>query len=250
LKKHIEQLIVFLHVKSIPNEIKQYRLTYTEFIRERNAEPSFNDYINELVENEQKYPLLNFFTLTRNQIENIQLIYPIVNFTNYLLQKYNHRILRNEAATNDIQYYLTSNDEHNSSIAILGYLQTLAKLQNTIVNYYRQIDQPVNELIEDEKTRLQLIQSLTSEHLLELNSETMFDILSNDGFVMNYEYDKTKEILYGYDEIEIKLRNMISKIRLIGTDKLYFFNYQFELYNQDVLLFNDIRWVGVLLYFY
>ncbi|CAF1122804.1 unnamed protein product [Didymodactylos carnosus] len=234
-EKHIEQTIVFLHIESIPNKIKQYRLAYTEFIRERNSEPSFNDYIHELVENEQKYPLLSFFTVTRSdndindefcskfyllryenvypitdfvlkhlvQFEIIQLAYPIVNFTNYLLQKYNHRLLRNEAATSDIQYYLTSNDERqvseqfcqawyrltlneiryncqiikfsreqsieqfskstklaffllnaskdNSSIAILGCLQTLAKLQNTIVNYYRQIDQPVNELIEDEK---------------------------------------------------------------------------------------------------
>ncbi|CAF1303843.1 unnamed protein product, partial [Didymodactylos carnosus] len=124
-EKRLEQTIVLPHIQSVPNEIKQYRLAYSEFIRENHAEPPFYDYINELVENEQRYPLLNFLTVTRStnnivnefhtkfyllryeelypitdyvlkhllEIEQIQFIYPIVNFTNYLLQKYNHRIL-------------------------------------------------------------------------------------------------------------------------------------------------------------
>ncbi|CAF3507114.1 unnamed protein product [Rotaria sp. Silwood1] len=65
-EKHIEQNVVLPHVQSLSNEIKQYNLSYSEFIRENHAQPQLIDYINELVENEQKYPLLNFLTIVRS----------------------------------------------------------------------------------------------------------------------------------------------------------------------------------------
>ncbi|CAF1601616.1 unnamed protein product, partial [Didymodactylos carnosus] len=64
--KHIEQTIVLLHIQAIPDDAKQYRLSSSDFIRENNAEPSFSEYINELVENNQQYPLLNFLPVTRS----------------------------------------------------------------------------------------------------------------------------------------------------------------------------------------
>ena len=40
--------------------------------------------------------------------ENIQYLYPIVTFTNYLIHKFNHRLKRNDAAETTIEYYLTN----------------------------------------------------------------------------------------------------------------------------------------------
>ena len=65
-------------------------------------------------------------------------------------------------------------------------------------------------------------------------------ILKNS-LVINYEYGKGKDIIYDYEEIEITLRNMISCLPLIDTEKLRFLNYQFELYSENTSLINDVR---------
>lgn len=150
-EKYIEQNIVMLHIQSISDEIKQYRLNYSKFVRENSAEPQFSDYINELVENEQNDPLLNFLTITRSnndivtefrskfyllqyekkypitdyvlkhliELEQIQYLYPIVNFTNYLLQKYNHRISKHGASTYELDYYIRNDEDNNKLIVPL-----------------------------------------------------------------------------------------------------------------------------------
>ncbi|CAF1410957.1 unnamed protein product [Didymodactylos carnosus] len=337
-EKHIEQTLVFKHIQSISNEIKQYKVAFIDFVRKENAEPIFNDFVNELAENEEKYTLLNFFSVTkinnatldefrstfqllpyaRNlypltdyilqhlpEIENLSLLFPLVQFCNLLLDKFNHRISRDDAATNDIGFYLTNNQDNilslafeqfrtawyqltlkevqyncqsrkpdregsiesfsknvklaffllntskdDSSICLLGCFQTLAKLQNVIVNYFRQINEPMTEIIENEKKRPTLVQKIKPEHTLNLNVREFISILDRDGFMVNHEYGKSKEVLYDFDQIESRLRFIIGKIRLIDPDKFIFFNlvlchitiaYQFELYNQDVSLFNDIR---------
>ncbi|CAF4182046.1 unnamed protein product [Didymodactylos carnosus] len=149
-EKHIEQTLVFKHIQSISNEIKQYKVAFIDFVRKENAEPIFNDFVNELAENEEKYTLLNFFSVTkinnatldefrstfqllpyaRNlypltdyilqhlpEIENLSLLFPLVQFCNLLLDKFNHRISRDDAATNDIGFYLTNNQDNILSLA-------------------------------------------------------------------------------------------------------------------------------------
>ncbi|CAF3031874.1 unnamed protein product, partial [Rotaria sp. Silwood2] len=65
--------------------------------------------------------------------------------------------------------------------------------------------------------------------------------LINDSLVLNYQYGKSKDIIYDYEEIEITLRNMISKLVLIDTEKLNFLTYQFELYGENTSLINEVR---------
>ncbi|CAF4175985.1 unnamed protein product, partial [Rotaria sordida] len=330
-EKHIEQNIVLPHIQSVSDEIKQYNLNYSEFIRENNAQPQLIDYINELVENEEQYPLLNFLTITRSnndivkefrskfyllqyeklypitdyvlkhlaELEQIEYMYPIINFTNYLLQKYNHRILRNEASTKELDFYIKSdiNDKKlfslfeqfrqawyglklndvqldcthikidrtqsseqfsksrklaffllnrstdNSSFEILGCLHTLAKFQNNIINFYKHITNPQVSYDDSERKQPEIeIQKITKEHLLVISPEIIDTILREEnGYIINYEYGKTKEVIYDYDEIETRLCNRINRIRSIDTENFNYFNYQFELYHQEVSLFNDIR---------
>ncbi|CAF3507128.1 unnamed protein product [Rotaria sp. Silwood1] len=226
-------------------------------------------------------------------------MYPIINFTNYLLQKYNHRILRTEASTKELDFYIRSdiNDKKlfslfeqfrqawyrlklddvqldcthikidrtqsmeqfsksrklaffllnrstdNSSFEILGCIHTLAKFQNNIINFYKHItnSQILYEDIERKQPAIE-IQKITKEHLLLVSPEIIDKILREEnGYIINYEYGKTKEVIYDYDEIEARLCNRINRIRSIDTANFNYFNYQFELYHQDISIFNDIR---------
>ncbi|CAF3484319.1 unnamed protein product [Rotaria sp. Silwood1] len=52
---------------------------------------------------------------------------------------------------------------------------------------------------------------------------------------------KGRDIIYDYDEIEIYLRNRISSLILIDTDRFRCVNYQFDLYGENTSLTNDVR---------
>ncbi|CAF1092976.1 unnamed protein product [Adineta steineri] len=152
LEKVLEEKLIFNHIDSIANEINQYKIAYAEYIREQNTETIFIDFIDEIFQDETKYPLLNFFNITNiytsnpinefrirlqtipygdttypvttflmkrlNDYTNIQYLYSIVQFTNYLIEKFNHRIKRNDAAETSISYYLT----HGSDCEIISQL--------------------------------------------------------------------------------------------------------------------------------
>jgi hypothetical protein len=66
MEKSIEENII-----SFTDEINQYRVAYTEFIRERDVQPHLIDYIDELRSNEQIYPLLSYFNKSRIMTQQI-----------------------------------------------------------------------------------------------------------------------------------------------------------------------------------
>ena len=141
----LEQKIVFTHIDSVANEIVAYKQSYTLFIQKRDADPSLENFIDEVSEDEKCYPFLNFFNTTTfytsNPLDqfiskvqglphaeqtypvttflikrlddylNIQHLYSIVVFTNYLIDKFNHRIKRNDAAERKINHYLTTGND-------------------------------------------------------------------------------------------------------------------------------------------
>ncbi len=330
LEKLFEEKLIFNHIDSIANEINQYKITYAEYIRQRNEEETFDDFANEIFQDENKYPLLNFFNLTNiytsnpinefrirlqtipygdksypvttflmkhlKHYSNIQYLYPIIIFTNYLIEKFNHRIKRNDASETPISYYLThgsdcetinrlykqfihawyklnlnevrygcqttkfelpsteedfaqntkiamillNTSKDDSSILLAACLKTIGELQNEIVHFFH------NKIVNDaDNNRYREnaipIQSIRPEHILHLDEDVISTKLINDGFTINYQYGKSKDIIYDYEEIEITLRNMIGCLPLIDTDKLRFLNYQFELYSENTSLINDVR---------
>ncbi|UJR36511.1 hypothetical protein I4U23_029232 [Adineta vaga] len=330
LEKLLEEKILFNHIESIANEINQYKTAYSEYIRQQDAEATLNDYVDEIFQDERKYPLLTFFNITniytsnpinefRNKLQtipysdetypvttflmkrladytNIQHLYAIVTFTNYLIEKFNHRIKRNEASETAIAYYLThgtdcetmtelykefvhawyklnfnevrygcqtakfelpiskedfathtklamvllNTTKDNSSILLAGCLRTIGELQNEIVHFFH------NRILNDaENNRYQEnsipIQSIRPEHILYLDASVISTKLITDGFTLNYQYGKSQDIIYDFEEIELTLRNMIGCLPLIDTEKLRFLNYQFELYSENTALINDVR---------
>ncbi|CAM2726708.1 unnamed protein product [Rotaria socialis] len=329
IEQLIEQKIIFAHIDSITTEIAEYKKAYAEFIQERDSKPSIESFVDELFEDEQQYPLLTFFNVTTfhttNPLDafilkmqtlpyaeksypittflfkrfedyvNIQHLYPIIVFTNYLIEKLNYRIKRIDAAETKIIHYLTTgNDQHvmkqyydaylhawyslklkevrygcqtpkfertvakehfaestsiatlllntskdESSLLLAASIKTIADLQNEIVNYFHN---NINNVISTETKRKKIpLQSIQLENILRLDRIELSEKLVDDSLVINYQYGKGRDIIYDYEEIEITLRNMISSLALIDTEKLRFLNYQFELYGENTSLINDVR---------
>ncbi|CAF3368108.1 unnamed protein product [Rotaria socialis] len=323
IEKLIEKNLIFKHIDSIENEITEYRQIYATFIQKQKSLESF---IDELFEDEQRYPLLNFFNVTTfhtsNPLDefilkiqnlpyadktypvttyllkrlddcmNIQYLYSIVVFINYLIEKFNHRIKRTDAMNIKISYYLTQDADRditgklfddfldawyaltleevrygsqtfkfkrdlpkekyaeNTSMAMLlltssrddtmilpACLKTIADLQNEIFNYFHNT---IETTARTKRKRVPL-QSIRLEHVLSLDRNFLSRKLIDDSLVLNYQYGKSKDIIYDYEEIEITLRNMISKLVLIDTDKLNLLTYQFELYGNEASLINEVR---------
>ncbi|CAF2137558.1 unnamed protein product [Rotaria magnacalcarata] len=330
LEKLIEERLIFAHINSVPTEINEYKRSFAEYTQKQSERSRLEYFVDELFENEPKYPLLKFFNLTNiyatnpiekfrtklqaipyseklypittflmNRLEtyeNIQYLYPIVTFTNYLIHKFNHRLKRNDAAVQTIEYYLTNGPdcettsklyksfldawyelnlkevrydcqtaklEHvqekenfakNTMIAVVllnaskdatsillaACLITIGKLQNEVVNYFH------NTLSTDLSGRRRQehivpVQSIRREHLFEINADEISQQLVTDSFMINYEYGKSRDIIYDYDEIELVLRNKISNLPMIDTEKLQYLNYQFELYGENSSLITDVR---------
>lgn len=325
----LEQKLIFTHIDSIANEIVEYRHAYAHFIQERDAQPSLESFVDELFEDQQQYPLLNFFNITTfytsnpldefmlkiqtipyaeqtypvtsfllkrlNDYVNIQHLYPIVVFTNYLIDKFNHRIKRNNAAETKLLYYLTTGDDQHvtkqlfdaflhawyslnlkevrygcqapkfemivskekfaestsvatlllntsrddSSLLVAACLKTVAELQNEIVSYFHNTVEHTIGI--DTKQKRVPLQSIRPEHILRLDRNDLSKKLVDDSLVLNYQYGKSRDVIYDYEEIEITLRNIIGSLVLIDTEQLRFLNYQFELYGENTSLINDVR---------
>ncbi|CAF0807414.1 unnamed protein product [Didymodactylos carnosus] len=335
-EKQFEETVLFSHIESVITEIDEYKTIYIQYVRQRKSE-ELNDFIDELIENNEKYPLLQYLNVTNtqctiddfnsklqmtvrdsdlyypitsfilrrlNECQNIKHLFPIVRFTNYLLQKFNHRITRNDAATYPIAFYLNNTkenpDEHDqrlfrqlfddfkeawfqlkldevaygcqvrpfhldpntkdgfeketklayvllnttkddSSIILAGCLIKLAQYQNDIVGHF--IQKTINS--NDQNTRhiqqQQTIQNVKNEQLFQMDSDNFLQLLYDDGFVIDYNYGKSKSILYDFDEIEIKLKHLIEHLCVFDLTKFTFLNYQHELFNEDSTLITDIR---------
>ena len=330
LEKVIEEKLLFKHMDSIVEEINQYKVAYANFIQEQDNEVTLEHFVDELYQDEEKYPYLSFFNVTNiytaNPIDefstrlqnipygdtkypvttflikrlgdyaNIQYLHPIVTFSNYLIEKFNHRIKRNDASTTPILYYLThgpdsetmtslyqgflqawyslrleklqygcqmptfqrpsekedfaadtklamvllNTTKDDSSILLAACLRSIGELQNEIVHFFHKkvLHQDSNERY---RRNAIPIQSIRPEHMLHLDSNVISKKLLNDGLTINYQYGKGKDMIYDYEEIEITLRNLISGLQLIDTEKMRFLNYQFELYSENTSLINDVR---------
>ncbi|CAF5199653.1 unnamed protein product, partial [Rotaria magnacalcarata] len=240
-------------------------------------------------------PITTFLFKRFADYVNIQHLYAIIVFTNYLIEKLNYRIKRIDAAERKIIHYLTTgNDQHimkqyydaylhawyslklkevrygcqtpkfertvakehfaestsiatlllntskdESSLLLAASIKTLADLQNEIVNYFHN---NINNVINTETKRKSVpLQSIQLENILRLGRIELSEKLVDDSLVINYQYGKGRDIIYDYEEIEMTLRNMISSLVLINTEKLHFLNYQFELYGENTSLINDVR---------
>jgi hypothetical protein len=153
IEQLIEQRLIFPHVDSIMNEIGNYRRAYVDLVQKFDTEISLSNYIDELRQNNERYPLLSYFNVNRiltanpldefrlkmrslpfgdkmyplstfllkrlDEYANIQYLYPIMEFSKYLIDKYNHRIQRNNAAVMTIADVLRKGDLDSQNMSVL-----------------------------------------------------------------------------------------------------------------------------------
>ncbi|CAF3346168.1 unnamed protein product [Rotaria sp. Silwood2] len=331
LEKLIEEKLILPHINSVINEIKEYRTAYADFVYGDNKNLIFENVVDELIEDNEKYPLLNFFNVTnihsidfiddfhiklqllpdfertyplttfllkhRFDYDNIQYLFPIIKFTNYFIENLNHRIKRNVAMTTTISQYLKTNSDakiiyeqflkawykinlneiyydqrkykfqryeskytfedktnismfllnksnDNESMIVAACLQTIGNLQNNIIHYYH--SHIGNYTSNDDQYfhhhhHIVTLQSIQQKHLFQFDTNKIRKLLVEKGLMINYSYGMSKDIIYDYKEIEWALRNEISCLPLIDIKNMRFFNYQFEFYDENVSLINDIR---------
>jgi hypothetical protein len=313
LEQFIEDKLIIPHLGAVISEIREYKLLYADFVYGNNKDKEIINFINELVEDHDKYPLLHFFNITNihsidiiddfhrrlqvlpdykktyplttfllerlSDYENIAYLYPIIRFMNYLMQQFDHRISRNIAKTRTIadclkdnsdletiykqfldvwfkislkgknilqhfpskpnfenrttiSMFLLSKFNENENMIPTDCLHTLANLQNDIVHYIH------SDVI---NFRAIPIQSIQQKQLFDFGTNKMRKLLVEKCMMINYEYGMSQEMIYDYDEIEWILRNEISCLPLIDVKNMRYFNYQFELYDENVSLINDIR---------
>ncbi|CAF1662632.1 unnamed protein product [Rotaria sp. Silwood1] len=127
-----------------------------------------------------------------------------------------------------------------NSLLLIACIKTISDLQNNIVQQFYNI---MNSNSADKRVQPQTVplQSLQPKHLLCLDNDMISRKLMNDASVVNYEYGKGKDIIYDFEEIEFMVREKISCLPLIDTDKIHYMSYQFELYEENASLISDIR---------
>ena len=317
LEKQIEDQLILPHIRSVVSEIREYKSYYADLIYGNEKQHAMVNFVDELVDDQEKYPLLHFFNVTTihsiNLIEdchnrlrlltnhkqthpltafvlarlgdydNIPYLYPIISLTNRLVQQLNHRINRDDAKTKAISHYLTDDAnlksiyeqfcEHWSKInreklhlqnlqqqqvkfdadtkvstfllnqskdsdsrILITCLRTLANLQNEIVDYFHSHFQDY-----ENQSRVIPIQSIQRRHLFNYGTDKMRKFLVEKALVINPHYGMGEEIIYNFDEIESILRSEISSLPRIDVEHMSYFDYQFELYDENVSLVNNIR---------
>ena len=316
LEKRIEDQLILPHIRSVISEMREYKSSYVDFVYGEEKQHSIVNFIDELVEDEKTYPLLHFFNVTNihsinlidhcynrlrlltdhqqthplstflltrlSHYENIPHLYPIISFTNRLMQQLNHQIKRDDAKNRSIASYLKNdrnldtsykqfrdvwskidrkelhledsrgwdqfNDdtkistfllnssEDSESKVLISCLQTLANLQNEIVDHFR-----LWPRYDEQHSPLIPIQSIQQRHLFNFGTDKMREFLVQSALMINYEYGMSEEIIYNFDEIESTLQNEISSLPQIDVRHISYFDYQFELYDENVSLINQIR---------
>ncbi|CAF1519831.1 unnamed protein product [Adineta ricciae] len=169
-EKYVENQVIIPHIGSIDNEIREYKLAYNKYVKGGNTDLTLYELIDELVNDENTYPLLSFFNTTKNHIinpvdsfqiklqtlpgadkkypmtmfffkqsddyENIRYLYPIITFVEYLRQKFNYRITRKDAERKTIEEVLSKDSDKTSSKLYENFIEAWyqLKLKEVYVN--------------------------------------------------------------------------------------------------------------------
>jgi hypothetical protein len=147
-EKLVEEELVLPNSDSVISQITNYKLIYADFVYKNDKKDYLINFVNELVEDDKQYPFLEFFNVTNihsidiidhfynklqlqpnykikyplttiilkrfSDYQNIQYLYPIVKFINYLMQQFNHRIKRADANMKTIADCLKNNSNLES----------------------------------------------------------------------------------------------------------------------------------------
>ena len=276
----LDELIVS-HSDSVIIKIKQYQSAYLDFVFGKEKNNQLITFSNELIEDNDKYSLLNYFNFTNihlinvvdhfykqfqlqinyktkypitnliferlSNYDNIQYLYPIVQLVNQLVQKYDHQIKRTDA----------------NKKTIADYLKTDTNLETTFNNCLDAWYMIKLEEVERVRPELQyeVKECNLSMFLLNKNSEedtmaimntikTLVDLQNNvfDRFYSIVSKSKTTEIST-HQIIPIQLiqpkhlfNHGTNKMRQLLIEKALVINYTYGNSEEIIYNYDEIEW--------
>ena len=136
LERLIEEELIIPNIGSVIGTIKDYKVAYANFVFGENKKNHLINFVNEVVEDNEQYPILQYFNLTNihsidiidnfshklqlqanyketyplttfilkrlSEFHNIRHLYPVIRCINYLMQKLDHKIKRTDASKRTI----------------------------------------------------------------------------------------------------------------------------------------------------
>ena len=137
-----------------------------------------------------------------------------------------------------LSLYLLNTSADNDSSFLLACMQTLAKLQNDLVESGNSAISSSSTTDQKRKIRLQ---SMQKGDFFTLGSDEIRRHIVNNALTVNCAYGSGRDLHYDFEEIEWMLSDKISVLQLIDTKSLRFFQYQYELYDSSCSLIQDVR---------
>ena len=298
LNKSFEEIVILPLIQSVDTVTKDYKKFYADNYKKQHEEDDITDCVDEVKLNKQKYPLLEFFNylnipnfdefankylllignegvglplldfvLKRHQeLAHISSLPTIVDFSNYLMKKFNYKISRDNAITtpmnelftedktikdmfkefedkwnklklkevyvgcqrknfqkinsdNNLSLFLPNNNKDESGILIAGTMIALAMLQNEFLYIAKKASNPkksMEEIIAEEKDNMDLIQTVKQDQVIDISKDQILDDIVKNGYVHNYGYGKSREIIYDFEEIEAKLHQYANGKKILN----------------------------------
>jgi len=147
-------------------------------------------------------------------------------------------------ADKNLSLFLPNINKDESGILIVGTMISLAVLQNEFIYMTKRASNPTKNLetiIKEESENMEILQTVKVDQVINISKEQITKDILQNGYIHNFEYGKGREIIYDFEEIENKLHQYSNGRKIINEEKLILMNYQFELYNEAVSIFSEIR---------
>jgi hypothetical protein len=249
-------------------EISEPPYPYYEFFRITEA-PTYKSMAQAFSMYEKKHQLilLKIFIENQSELKNLKYFYPIIRFSNYLLEKFSFTISRSEAMNTPIRNYI--NEDRHLSELLQSFLKSWKKLKiglqfdchilekpnfdegyplsyflvdNFASGHGVYITSALKELskIQNHMIRLCIkdiekiqkdypIQSLTEKDIITFSiSKTD---LTRQCSINCPEYSKGKHIFYDFERIQLNITKDLRNKKILNTETLNYMNFQFELLN-------------------
>jgi hypothetical protein len=222
-----------------------------------------------------QYKLVKLFLNIEDQIKKIRSLFPLINFSNRMIQKFSHQISRDEANKIQIKQELNNVTE----VYFTEFIDAWNKITDNELYYKghkltKEVitdESPLSAILLDDKEEgggmciaaaisyLSKLQNRIMARITNKKTEGKYppqkvkkeDILDSSCldekklakyFINNPNYGAGCEIIFDFDKLQNAILMEVSKKKFISISKLQFIHYQFELINlNESSIINDIR---------
>ena len=144
----------------------------------------------------------------------------------------------------NLSTFLLSTHKDESGNLLVGTMISLANLQNEFIYATKVANNPnksLETIVQEERTNLDIIQTIRTDQVIDISKDRILSEITHIGYTHNYEYGRGREIIYDFQEIENKLHQYASGIKILNEEKLILMNYKLDIYSESASVLLDIR---------